>query len=212
MPHCHVCIILHEEYKFHSTDQYDEIVSCELPDSKMEPELYKIITKSNLHGPCGKSFPNSPCMVENKCSKKFPKQFQEDTKLDQNGFPMYRRRAGGTFQKSNSGFIFDNRWVIGYNKHLSRKYKAHINVEICSSVAAIKYLYKYIFKGQDRTTAKLQNIDEIQQFIDARYVAQEECVWRTLKFEMQDHFPAVETLSLHLENQQTIIYIAKESN
>lgn len=57
-----------------------------------------------------------------------------------------------------------------------------------------------------RTTAKLQNIDEIQQFIDARYIAQEECVWRTLKFEMKDHFPAVETLSLHLENQQTILY------
>ena len=59
--------------------------------------------------------------------------------------------------------------MIGFNKHLSKKYKSHINAEICSSVSAVKYLYKYIFKGQDRTTAKLQNVDEIQQFIDAVY-------------------------------------------
>lgn len=208
MPHCHMCIILDEPYRFYTTDQYDDVVCCELPDPITEPELYKIITKSHLHGPCGINFPNSPCMVDNKCSKNFPKQFQDETTVDKNGFPIYRRRPGQHFQKNNKGFIFDNRWVVGYNKHLSQKYQAHINVEICSTVSAIKYLYKYMYKGHDRTVAKLNNVDddEIKKFVDARYVAQEECIWRTLKFEMQDHFPAVESLALHLENQQSILF------
>ena len=32
---------------------------------------------------------------------------------------------------------------------LSKKYNAHINVEICSSTQSCKYLYKYVYKGPD---------------------------------------------------------------
>jgi hypothetical protein len=41
----------------------------------------------------------------------------------------------------------DNRWVVPYNSYLTRRYKAHINVEIRSSIKILKYLYKYIYKG-----------------------------------------------------------------
>ena len=30
------------------------------------------------------------------------------------------------------------------------KYNAHINVEVCSSVDAVKYIDKYFYKGSDR--------------------------------------------------------------
>ena len=49
----------------------------------------------------------------------------------------------------------DNTWVVPYNPYLSGKYKAHINVEVCGSVQAIKYINKYIYKGPDRTTVEL---------------------------------------------------------
>jgi hypothetical protein len=50
----------------------------------------------------------------------------------------------------NSGFVFDNRWVVPYNPYLTMWYQCHINVEVCSSITAVKYLYKYVYKGHDR--------------------------------------------------------------
>jgi hypothetical protein len=40
--------------------------------------------------------------------------------------------------------------VVPYNSYLSLLFNCHINVEVCTSVAAVKYLYKYVYKGHDR--------------------------------------------------------------
>jgi hypothetical protein len=52
--------------------------------------------------------------------------------------------------------MVDNRWIIPYNLHLETKYHAHINVEICSSIFAVKYMYKYVYKGTDRAIAVVE--------------------------------------------------------
>ncbi|KAG2887376.1 hypothetical protein PC114_g18856 [Phytophthora cactorum] len=36
------------------------------------------------------------------------------------------------------------------------KYNCHVNMEICSTVQSMKYLYKYVYKGQDRATVALR--------------------------------------------------------
>ena len=72
-----------------------------------------------MHGPCGVSNPNSPCMEDGKCTKKFLKDFTEQTMecdVMKNGVPI------------------DNRYIVPYNPYLSKKYSAHINVGICSTI------------------------------------------------------------------------------
>ena len=38
--------------------------------------------------------------------------------------------------------------TIFSHRYLLAKYKAHVNVEVIGSVGAVKYLFKYITKGQ----------------------------------------------------------------
>jgi hypothetical protein len=39
--------------------------------------------------------------------------------------------------------------VVPYNPYLSLFFNCHINVEVCTSIAAVKYFYKYVYKGHD---------------------------------------------------------------
>jgi len=70
---------------------------------------------------------------------------------------------------------------------LITKYNAHINIEIYTSILAVKYLYKYVYKGYNRTTITLSRsnhltsfktdpIDEIKLYLDIRYIFASEAV------------------------------------
>ena len=131
-----------------------------------------------LHGLCGPSNTTAPCMDQNKCTKHFPKRFIDETKVDEEGYPVYRRRDNGISVEKNG-------------VHLD-KYRAHINVEWCNQSRSIKYLFKYINKGYDRVTAAAyqnrnscddpQKIDEIKMYYDCRYISACEAVWRIYGF------------------------------
>src|SRR6218665_3151903 len=60
---------------------------------------------------------------------------------------LYRRCPGEQAQVRN--VPIDKRRVIPYHPYFSLKYNAHINVEVVTSVRAIKYIYKKIVKGFD---------------------------------------------------------------
>ena len=83
-----------------------------------------------MYRPCGVSNLNSPCMEDGKCTKKFLKDFTEQT-MECDGYPQYRQRDDGKYVMKN-GVPLDNRYIVPYNPYLSKKYSAHINVKICS--------------------------------------------------------------------------------
>ena len=75
---------------------------------------------------------------------------------------------------------------------------------------AVKYLYKYIYKGPDKAQAAFvkesNDIDEIQDYIDARYISAIEAVWHIYHFNMNSHDPSVMRLDTHLEDQNFVIF------
>jgi hypothetical protein len=97
-------------------------------------------------------------------------------------------------------------WVVPHNVFLATKYNCHINVEVVSSIKAVKYLYKYVYKGPDRCTIEIGPVDEIKQFMDARYVAAPEAAWRIFGFELYDNKPAVYRLAIHTPEEQSVVF------
>ncbi|CAN1242011.1 ATP-dependent DNA helicase PIF1 [Linum perenne] len=138
------------EHKPTTLTRVDAIISAELPDPTIDPIGYDSVTKFMVHGPCGDARPSSPCMKDNKCSKFFPKPYASETTFDDNGYVTYRRRPTN-ISVVKSGEALDNAFVVPYNRDLVVKYQAHINVEICHKGQLIKYLFKYITKGPDRS-------------------------------------------------------------
>ncbi|XP_076953595.1 uncharacterized protein LOC143627716 [Bidens hawaiensis] len=169
-----------------------------------------------MHGPCAHYKKPCSCVIDKKCSKNFPKNFQDETSVDTDGFPLYRRRDNGAFvQKSD--IKLDNRSVVPYNIKLLKRYQAHINVEWCNQGSSIKYLFKYINKGPDRATIYFanggehqnnvdRNIDEIKEFYDCRYLSACEASWHIFAYNVHYRVPVVMRLPFHLPGKQQVIY------
>jgi acetyltransferase-like isoleucine patch superfamily enzyme len=153
LPHAHILIFFTEDYKPHTVEDVDRMISAEFPNSETNKLAHETVARCTMHGPCGVAFPNAPCMEEGKCKKQYPREFQSQTMTNVNGYPIYRRRDTGHTVVVH-GIELDNRWVVPHNVYLSTKYDAHINVEVCNHIRAVKYLFK-VYKGHDRATVEI---------------------------------------------------------
>jgi len=69
-----------------------------------------------VHDPCGSDYPWSPYMAgrtgsslgQARCAKQFPRDFQEETIVQEDGYPLYRRRNNGDTYVGRNGFSYDN--------------------------------------------------------------------------------------------------------
>ena len=226
LPHEHILIILADHDRPTTPAMVDSVVMAELPPDpghvtgnlgKMQSKkLEEVVISSMVHGPCGKDYPNAPCMENGRCTKNFPKPFIKETIVDPDNFyATYRRRSpddGGRTVTNSKGRTIDNSWIVPYNPYLSLKYDCHINVECCSSPKAAKYLYKYVTKGHDRavvtTEIEGQPRDEISDYQDLRSVGSSEATWHLMAYPIAERHPSVQALRVHLKEQQQIVFDA----
>ncbi|KAI9077949.1 hypothetical protein K1719_040078 [Acacia pycnantha] len=122
---------------------------------------------------------------------------------------------------SRKGVQLDNRFVVPYNARLLKLFCGHLNIEKTNQSRAIKYLFKYVSKGNDRVIAGIysnkdnsgsqQSFDEISHSLNCRYVSSCEASWRIFGFDIHHRHPPVERLSFHLPHQQSVYYTERES-
>jgi hypothetical protein len=222
LPHSHIIFWISNSPSQPTPTFIDSFISAEIPDPTTDPLGYCLVAEHMMHGPCGALNPNSPCMKNNRCSKRYPKEFHEETNLDEQGFATYRRRNNGRYVMKG-GYRLDNRWVVPYNEILLKTYQAHINIEWCNKTIFIKYLFKYVTKGPDYSKVYLQKIrngedipydeeintrNEVKEYLDTRYLCDKDSCWRVLGYEIHRHYPAVERMPVHLPNENYITYNA----
>ncbi|XP_021770669.1 uncharacterized protein LOC110734832 [Chenopodium quinoa] len=189
LPHAHFLIILKPEYKLRRIEDYDKFVSAELPPTS-SPALRKILLRHMMHGPCGSLNPKCACMrksgTKESCKYGYLKQFCDETVVNKEGYPFYRHKNTGESVRIRNAKL-DNRWFIPYNPYLSLMFNSHINVEVCSTIRAVKYLYKYVYKGHDRIQYNIVSennvIDEIKQYQSGIWVSPCEAAWRIFGFD-----------------------------
>ena len=201
LPHMHLLIFLEEQDKIRTMEQVDTIISTQLPDPNVHPQLHSAISKCMLHGPC------SPqrCIENNVCKKCFPKTFTTQTIIKEDGYPDYARPDNGrTVQKQQN--VFDNQHVVPHPRELLVQFDCHINLEVCGSIKAVKYIHKYIYKGPDHATIQAGNDNEISNYLDARYISSPQACHNIFEFSMHMEWPAVYHLPVHLPGQHMVAF------
>jgi hypothetical protein len=198
LPHLHALFFVRSEDKPTSPAVVDKIVFAQLPDAVAEPDYFQLVTKHMLHGPCGILKPDHYCMKSGECRFNYPKRLQNDTTIPPDGYTQLARPFGRSVQISDS-FTADNSWVVPHNKFLLMKYNAHINVECSASVTVVKYMFSYVYKGTQTTSASVINEnDEIRMFSDGRITSAAEAMWSVLRFPFHGQSPSVQRLGCNL--------------
>jgi hypothetical protein len=233
LPHAHILLIMEDKDTPKCAEQYDCGVTAEFSDN---PEVRKLQARHMYHR-CDKR-----CQTDtgrggyDSCNANYPRKFSKYTVDGTDSYPEYRRRSpedGGHTVVLNGGTdreeILDNRRVVPHNVYLLMKYRCHINVEVCNSITAVKYLYKYVYKGHDRVMYGVKGNeqldmnpnqirvrgparDEIKEFVEARYCSTSEACWRTFEFPMGKLYPRVERLPIHKEDENNVLFTANEEH
>ncbi|XP_027095952.1 uncharacterized protein [Coffea arabica] len=115
-------------FNLYTAEDYDRIVSAEIPDEAQNKHIFRMVKKHMMHGPCGEKKPDN-------------------------------------------------------------------NVEICSTIMAVKFVYKYIYKGHTRIHFQVNSddganiVDEIKEYQSARWVCAAEAMWRIYRFHLYEMQP-----------------------
>ncbi|KYN28107.1 hypothetical protein ALC57_02481 [Trachymyrmex cornetzi] len=139
LPHVHILVTLKYNFKITTPQIVDKFISAEIPDPCKNRILHDIVMRHMIHGPCG-----DWCLINGKCSKHYPKSYLEETRMDEDAYPYYRRRNNGKSFERPGGYVIDNRYVVPYCPILSIIFNCHINVEVVSNRIVSNRLNIYI--------------------------------------------------------------------
>ena len=125
----HLLISLEDGHKLDSIDNVDSYIHTYWLDPNTELQLFEIVKQVMVHGPCGSTNPRAPCNDEKgRCTKGYPRPFQDRTMMDKEGYPVYHHPDDGREYAVHSAKAH-NGHIMPHNPYLSVKYQCHVNVE-----------------------------------------------------------------------------------
>lgn len=129
--------------------------------------MAKIVKKYITHGQYGSRDANAPCILVSKSrnpwdlklsGNTFLKSLQLKTTANENGSLLYKKTEDIVQPNlRNKSFLLYNSWVILHTFYIFGKYKCNMNFEFCTTIEAVKYLFKYVYKKNDYAKVALQD-------------------------------------------------------
>jgi hypothetical protein len=172
--------------------EIDSVIEAALPKNNppLERKIWKFMTHQRNH----LTRETSRCRKGNKCIYGFPHPLTLSTWVDEDGHVHYKRDTE------------EDRWIAPHIPELIDELDCHIYVDVVFTVSVFTYLYKYLYKGPDRTNfhlpeARSETRDETKDYVEARYLSAHEAVWRILGFHITSKNPSVTCLPVHLPDE-----------
>jgi hypothetical protein len=141
LPHIHLLVLLEKDAHFDTVKRIDQVICAEIPDPTVGPyaeRLYDIVTRVLIYCPCGAENPSSPCMkIRNGgliCSGGFPRAYQNETTIENDGYPNYCRCAYGPQIRvkhpiwAGETLLIGNERVVPYNPYLTTRTPGEVNL------------------------------------------------------------------------------------
>jgi hypothetical protein len=79
------------------------------------------------------------------------------------------------------------------------------------TVQAIKYIYKYVYKGRDKAILEIADTDEIKQYVTYRYINLFQIIWGLLEFLIYKEHLTIVRLPLYLLYEQPVRFGRSDS-
>ena len=225
LPHAHIVVILKEGDRPMTPADIDSLSSAEIPplpaddddspEAAKQRELRELVLEHMVHNDC--SGPNGrrcPCWddVKKGCGGNFPFAFAPTSSMgDERRKAVLRRRQGAAWTANVNSRGVTNEYVVPYNASFLLKYRCHMNVEVVTQAYAIKYLFKYVFKGHDNASSAVhatkRHIDQIGNYQDHRYLGSAEACWRLFKFSIHESTETVYRMVVDIKSERRQRYI-----
>ncbi|XP_065640451.1 uncharacterized protein LOC136073037 [Hydra vulgaris] len=155
LPHVHILLHFVNDDKLETAEDIDSLISAEIPDQTVDPELFEIIKTCMIHGPCGILNPNSSCMKDGICTKKFPKEFNPHTVATFNGYPHYRRLDNVHLPDNQKVYFNEGEERVAIDRaaqrdtHLTAWFKLNAEINEARQYSYVEIPYHFVFDGKN---------------------------------------------------------------
>ena len=172
LPHVHILLWCQPHAIPTEGPMIDRVISAELPpeppanltrspykDQRLRDTVLNTMVHSCKCDGC--------CKRTGICKDGYPYAYTvatEDRRSAVNKHPAYKRRTPeqhpGSVKVNTTGNrvrTITSADIVPFSPYLTLKFDAHINVERCNAISAVKYLHKYVWKGPDMAMLRTED-------------------------------------------------------